>query len=350
MKIITANLKKGFVKLKVETQEDLWYLSNIIEAGDVVKGTTVRKIKTGTEEKSGSYKKTVFIAISTDEIEFSPTAGTLKVSGTITEGPEEISRGSHHTMQVEVDDIITIEKQKWLSFQVDKLKEASEAKGPAILLCVFDREEAYFAEMTRQGHKILSHIKGEVAKKRTEHKASGDFYKQVVEKLKEYDLRFKLDKIILASPSFWKEELLKTLGADDLRKKLILATCSSADETAFNEVLKREETKEALKQDRMSQELRIVDEILSELSRNGQVAYGVAQVGQAADAGAIRTLAISDKIIQSTREQKKYGVLEKIMKAVDSMKGKIMIIHSAFPSGKKLDGLGGIAALLRYKI
>ena len=38
------------------------------------------------------------------------------------------------------------------------------------------------------------------------------------------------------------------------------------------------------------------------------------------------------------------------MKIVDSTKGEILIISSENEAGKKLDGLGGIAAILRFKL
>ena len=38
------------------------------------------------------------------------------------------------------------------------------------------------------------------------------------------------------------------------------------------------------------------------------------------------------------------------MRNVDKSKGDIMIISSEHEAGKKLNGLGGIAAILRYKL
>jgi LysR family hydrogen peroxide-inducible transcriptional activator len=42
--------------------------------------------------------------------------------------------------------------------------------------------------------------------------------------------------------------------------------------------------------------------------------------------------------------------IDSLMKIVDSTKGEILIINSDNEAGKKLDGLGGIAAILRYKL
>ena len=53
MKLIHSDFKKGIVKLKVENLDDLWHLMQIIEKGDIAKGTTTRKIKgnEGQEDK-----------------------------------------------------------------------------------------------------------------------------------------------------------------------------------------------------------------------------------------------------------------------------------------------------------
>ena len=50
-----------------------------------------------------------------------------------------------------------------------------------------------------------------------------------------------------------------------------MATCSSVDKTGINEVLKRPEIKEALKQDRITKEISLVEELLAEISKNTKV-------------------------------------------------------------------------------
>ena len=72
MKLIYQNIKKGEIKLKTEDLDDLWYLSNIIDQNDMVKGKTIRKIKLGEEEQRSIkiIKKPVFITIKVDKTEF----------------------------------------------------------------------------------------------------------------------------------------------------------------------------------------------------------------------------------------------------------------------------------------
>lgn len=128
MKLIYSDFKKGEAKIKVENLDDLWYLNQIIDTKDLVKGRTLRKIKMGQEgqRKQDSVKKPVFLLIEVEKLEFSKTSNMLRISGTVKEGPEDVPLGSYHTFSIEENSIITITKQSWLRFQIDKLREASK--------------------------------------------------------------------------------------------------------------------------------------------------------------------------------------------------------------------------------
>jgi len=349
MKIISSNFRKGEAKVKIEALDDLWYLSQVIDAGDVVKGKTFRKIKVGSAEKE-AVRKPVFISIKVEKVEFSKTTVRLRILGEIFEGPEDVQKGSHHTFNVEKGTIITISKEEWPDYQIKRLKEAAERKLLKILVCVFDREDVFFALMKRSGYELLTHIHGEVAKKGADAPVKSTFYSEIIKQLEEYDKRYNLDKIILASPAFWKEELFKVLQNKKLKSKIVQATCSSADESAINEVLKRNEVQKALKEEHVSEEMVLVEKVLAEISRQGNAAYGIKEVEQAANAGAVKDLLVSDALIMRLREEEKFDRLDKIMKLADKSKAKVHIISTEHSGGKKLEGLGGIAALLRFKL
>jgi len=352
MKLIHKNLKKGEVKVKLENIDDLWYLSNIIDSGDFVKGKTLRKIKIGEKEQRSSsiVKKPVFIKLKTERAELHKYSNILRVSGIIIEGPEDIPKGSHHTFNLEENSIITIIKPKWLNFQLDKIKESCAEKRSPILICAFDREEAYFALLKKQGYEVLSKIKGKVQKKASEEKIKNGFYGLIIKTIKEYIKRYKVEKIILASPAFWKEELLKELKDDDIKSKIIQATCSSVGEKAIDEILKRPELKEALQQERIAEETKIVDELLMEISKNNFAAYGLKETKNAVNAGAAKIVLLTDSFIHKKRQENKFEKIDYLMKAAEKLKGNVMIISSENDAGKKLNGLGGIGAVLRYKL
>jgi protein pelota len=352
MKKIACDFRKGFSKVRIENADDLWFLSQVIDASDFVSGKTVRKVKIGGEDdrKQKVTKKAVFIKIIVEKVEFAESQTMLRILGVIEEGPEDIARGEHHTFNVEEGTEIKIEKEKWMNYQKERLEEAFKSRISKILIVVFDREEAYFALMKKYGFEILTQLQGNVAKKDVESGKVSNFYSEIIDQVKEYDIRYKLDNIILGSPAFWKDELLKNLRDDILKKKMVMATCSSVDKAGIGEILKRDEVRSVLSSDRITKEINLVEELMKEISDDGKAAYGMKDVLNATNSGATEVLLVSDSLILKLRGKNKIEELDNIMKTADSMKAKVHIISAKHEGGKKLDGLGGIGAILRYKV
>ena len=65
MKTMHKDLKKGVFKIQVENREDLWYLSQVIDPGDRVRGKTIRKIKLGEDGDRNVkvIKKKIFLEL-----------------------------------------------------------------------------------------------------------------------------------------------------------------------------------------------------------------------------------------------------------------------------------------------
>lgn len=168
--------------------------------------------------------------------------------------------------------------------------------------------------------------------------------------MKEYVDRYQIKQIIVGSPAFWKEDLMDELKDYDLKQKIILATCSSATKNGIDEVIKRPEVRQALKQERAANEMNKVEELFTEIARNNLAVYGLQETEKASTIGAIKELLITDSFIQKSRTENFYKDIENIMKTVDKTKGDIGIISSEHEGGKRLDGLGGIGAILRFKM
>ncbi|MBI2542151.1 mRNA surveillance protein pelota [Candidatus Woesearchaeota archaeon] len=352
MKLLHSNLKKGEAKVLTQNLDDLWYLSSMIEPKDFVQGRTLRKIRIGSRDEKAkeAVKKPIFIRIMVENVEFSKHSNVLRVSGVIKAAPEEVPLGEHHTFNIDEDTSITLIKEQWLKYQLDKLKDACSEKKSSLLMCVHDREEAYFALFKKYGYEILSHIHGNVQKKAEESTRKENFYLTIIEKLKEYVERHKIKQVIVASPAFWKEDLMKELKDSELRQKIILATCSSATKNGIDEVIKRPEVREALKQERTAKEMKKVEELFVEIAKSNLAVYGLKETENASLIGAVKELLITDSFIRKSRSENFYNRVENIMKAVDKTKGEVEIISSEHEGGKKLDGLGGIAAILRFKM
>ena len=125
MKILAKELKHGSIKVQVDTLDDLWYLSALIEEKDRVEGVTERKIKldAGSDRDQKVIRKTVFLEIGVEKVEFHKYANILRVSGKIINGPEDVPRGTYHTFNVEEGSTFRIKKEQWLTYQLKKLKK-----------------------------------------------------------------------------------------------------------------------------------------------------------------------------------------------------------------------------------
>ena len=344
MRILKHDPKRGFMHLKAETAEDLWLLSRLLTQGDHAKGQTERKLKLGGEEDRNQKvtRKKMTLALAVEKTQYEHD--TLRVSGTITDGPEEVALGEHHTISLAPGDDLKITKQ-WMDWQVKAVKEATTRSGENILIILFDREQALFALLSGKGARVISTMKGEVEKKDQDDQAKGDFWGDLAKQLAAYDKRYRPRSIIAGSPAFWKD-YLKDAIADELKKKTIYATVSDTNEQALQEVLKRPELKQALEEDRNAQERKLLDELLAAIAKE-QGAYGMDDVELRAQEGNLKRLLVSDNLLMRKREEGGHERIEEVMKAAERGKADITIVTNK-ETCKQLDGLGGIAGLRRW--
>ncbi|GIU69340.1 MAG: mRNA surveillance protein Pelota [Candidatus Woesearchaeota archaeon] len=344
MKILTKDLKHGIIKIKVDSSEDLFYLEKIIEPKDLVSGMTERKIKlSSSEEKSKVSRVPVFLKIQVEKVLLEDA---LRISGPIIAGPEDIPKGDYHSFNVLEGSIITIEKANWGRYFLKKIDEATKQSNSQVLIVAFDREEAIFALLRNNGYEILLNLKGDVVKKGFEDKKN-TFYNEIIEKIKDYNSKYEINNIILASPAFWKEYLIKEIDDDSLRKKITLATCSGIDGSTINEILRRPELSTILDKDKTSRENSLIEELLQGI-RTENAAYGIEEVINKIDSGNISVLLLSENFIRKMREDKQYSKIDFLISNAESVNAEVKIIGSE-DAMKKLDGLSGIACLLRWK-
>ncbi len=339
-------------KLRVEDADDVYLLSQIVGIGDIVQGKTIRKIKiSGEEERQRAVeKKTVFLKIQVEKVSYQPGEECVRVTGSIVEGGEDIPKGEHHSFSLEPGVEFTITKNQWLSYQLARLKESVSEKSSRIAICVMDRDEAHVALLKRHDFEILRHIRGKVQKKGEDGQGDSSFYRDVIGTLQEYLARFNLVRIVVASPAFWKEDLMKEVKDKGLKSKIILATCNAVGKNGINEVLRRPEVSEALHQERVAEESALVEEMLSGIARKGRAAYGYRETERAVQLGAVTALLITDAFLLRSREDGSTQATDELITLAEKSRGVVHIISAQHDAGKKLDGLGGIGALLRFSV
>ncbi len=119
----------------------------------------------------------------------------------------------------------------------------------------------------------------------------------------------------------------------------------SSGRAGINEMLSRSEISKTLEEARLSVETKLVNKLMEEIGKGNLATYGFDQVKEALDFGAVEILLMTDKFFSDKRED-----CEELMKKAEETRAEIHIIGTDYDPGKQLQSLGGIAAILRFKI
>ena len=185
-------------------------------------------------------------------------------------------------------------------------------------------------------------------------KGEGSERTDIFEELLAVLTRIEVDVMVLAGPGFTKENALEYIKSRDgeLAQKIILTETSSVGERGVQEVLSGGTTKDIIVKTRIGKETQIVEEIKKRIKISGLVAYGSKEVRVASGYGAIKNLVIVDGELQEEREGRRLweGDIDEMIEEVKNKGGEITILSKEYGPGRELKGLGGIAALLRFRV
>ncbi len=340
MKILS--LKEGIAKLRITAPVDLECLSKVIEPGDLVSGQSERKIKLGGEqERQRVSKKLVYLTIRVTKL----TRETdLRVQGEVVSGPDEIPARSAHTIEISPGKEVRLQKSEWMDYQIEQLKICEKISSAAqILVCVLDDEQANFAFLTPSGLKKAGKIELRLTKKQFTEKKK-DEIKKVAQEISDIAGQNKIKEVVIASPLFWKDEVQKALQQVNLNlsKKSILANVSTGSSRAFNELLTNKSIERLIKENKAAKDAQLVDILLQEISKGSKIiVYGIDETAKAAEMGAVQDLLVHESLLNKTKD---------IIKTVEKHKGSVHIIEKQEEAGDKLKSLGGLAAILKYRL
>ena len=352
MRIVHQDTKKGTIELLPETLDDLWHLSHLIEPGDFLSARTTRRIQDTTGERLRSdrgIKKTFFMGIRVESINFHRYTGKLRATGIIEKGPEDlVPLGSHHTLDLKLQNPVKIQKENWSRWQLRRIKDSVKAsKIPKALVVVIEDDNADIGILRQYGVEYYGPIIGGISGKRMVQKNRQqiikNFYDQIIETIYSFE---GIEGIVIAGPGFGKNDFYKYLEQShkDISKTAILESTGAGGRAGIREVLQKGLLEDMATEGRIAEEMRVMTELLQEIGKTSNlVTYGKREVEKAAHAGAVKQLLVIDHLV---REED----VEKIMNNTENLGGKVMVISSEHDGGKQLQALGGIAALLRYGV
>lgn len=343
MKILKKDLKNGLVVVSPENLDDLWHLDKVIEEGDLVSASTTRKF---VADSGKSERKRVNVSIRVESLELDASSERLHLLGTIESGrPEKyVSLGAHHSIDVGFGLSIGIIKQ-WKKHHLQRLDEAVKAsKRPKLVIVALDDEEAEVALVLDSGVRSLASIRsGKSGKQFEGGSKQGDYFSEVLGALK----RASAGKVVVAGPGFVKDDFKEFCDEKEpgLSKKILVEGAGSGGSSGVKEVIKRGIVERVASDARLSRETLLVERVLKEIACEGAVSYGLKPVEKAIQCGAVEILLVSEDFFQKNRVK-----AEKLMVMAGNVRAKSHIINSEEEPGKKLDALGGVAALLRFSI
>ncbi|MEF8786484.1 MAG: mRNA surveillance protein pelota [Haloarculaceae archaeon] len=334
-----------------ESLDDLWHLSHVIEPGDRVAGDTTRRIQRNDDQlrDTGGEREHLWLALDVEDVEFAKFANRLRVGGTITDCSREDQLGLHHTINVEERDELTVEKH-WKPDQMERIEDAVEATENAdVAIATVEEGEAHVHTVAQYGVEERATItaptgKGDYARPRSE------LFAELTDVLKRLDV----EAIILAGPGFTKQDALDYIeeNTQELSEKITTVDTSSVGDRGVHEVLKRGAVDEVQKETRIAEESELIDELTERIAEGAKVAYGPEQVAKAADYGAIEQLLVLDDRLREERGgDGDWDIdVDRVIETAEQKGGEITVFSGEFAPGQQLRNLGGIAALLRYRL
>ncbi|MEM0026189.1 MAG: mRNA surveillance protein Pelota [Zestosphaera sp.] len=345
MKIIDKDLRKGWVKVRIEDVDDLWILKNIIKAGDVVVSKTLRDVKVDGE---GKRRLPMTLAIKVEKLYFQPFASRLRIHGIIVEGPEEYGlRGSHHTLNVDVGSEITLFKESISQALLRRLESLSNRRRFRALLVAADFDEVSLAILYDQGIRFLNDLT--LPGIRSDDESSIESVATLIaEEVVRYLESEKIDFLIVGSPTVLREALTKELKTRIKGKlKIFTDSVSIGGRAGIQELLKRDSVKGLLQEFVIVEGEEILEKFLKLLTSDPErIAYGLRDVEFAALSNAVDILLVSEDLLTSDE----YERIEKIFNVVEEKGGSVRIIPAESPLALKLKGFGGVIALLRFAL
>jgi len=354
MKIIKKDLKHGKLVLRIEVEDDLYYLADIISNGDCVSSKTKRRmeIKRDTKRAERADKETVTLGVGVDSVEFDRNVDRLRVGGNIIKGPESIPTGEYHTLNLKPGMVLTIEKEEWGASDMLKVRDSLQTIKANVMLVAIEDGMASMGLLRNYGVRKLGTVSQKIAGKRELKEQSAEtlqFFAKVADAIAKDFLG--VDRMILAGPGFVKDSFKKYLDNKNpgVAKKTVVESVSMGGDKGLQEIVKRGIITRVVKESKIQKEIEFLNKLFEEISKDGLAAYGVNEVEVATNSGAVVTLLVLNKLLKKEKIEKGKR-LENIIKMVEQTKGVTCLVSDEHDLGKQLEGLGGIAALLRYKL
>jgi protein pelota len=328
----------GEIRLFPESIDDLWHLRHLVAPGDLVFATTFRSMETASDKirPEKVEKRPVRLGVRIERVEFSEHGVRLRLTGIIEHG---VDVGAYHTINVETGFEISVIRQ-WRPLDLERIERAvrSSAYGLIHILTIEEGEAELFRLRQYGPESVMTFLAGSGKGGESDNRPA--FFEQVLTPLAAID-----GPLIIAGPGFIKDDFVKYARnrASPVAEKAISVETRRIGRGAVQEVIGKGALEKLIGDLQLSREVKFMDEVLCRIAQDGAVAYGQQEVQEAIGFGAAEQVLVADTLL---RDPATMALIEN----AEAMRATVVVLSSGFEPGERLVALGGIAALLRYKM
>ena len=321
---------------------------------------------------------------------FDVQAGQLQVAGQIAEETQYARLGQHHTLDLELHRNFTLEKAEgWDSISLQIVKEACDIKkGASAWAVVMEPGTANIAILMGERTVLRQRVSVPVPGKRDGnahakvctqpfllrtkvapllivYQAMNKFFQTTLDTLlRHIDLNDSLP-ILLASPGYTASLFQKFIqdyavqsGNKPLqsqKQNFLVVHSPTGQLHSLAQVLQSTEVTNRLKDTKYARETKLIDTFFDLMRKDeGKAWYGPKEVERAVEQGAVGrgggVLLISNALFRA----QDVAIRRRWVTLVDRVQkkegGEVKVLSSEHESGKRLDSLGGIAAILTFPL
>ena len=337
------------VRLRVQYEDDLWVLDQMIREGCKVGMMGFRRDQSTGTQASGRAKsadrKPMWIVLDAETTEFQPFTDNLRIHGIISEA--ELDKGSHHTHAVGPRDEIEI---SWVGGipEVDRnllAQSIQEGGRGRVAIAVVESDEILLFEIAQHGMRQVGDtftLRGGGKREAKSTEVRKEFLTKVA---KQASKAISSDMpIVICGPGMAREQFENYLKATGEGHRIVNVATSIGGRSAANEVMREGAADAVLGEFAMAKQSKLVEEGLKRISTRGAVAYGRAELGSAVEQGSIETLVIEASLLRSD------SFWADAASSVRANGGNVVQASAEHDAGEELMGLGGAIGLLRWAL
>lgn len=295
--------------IKIDNSNDLWYVWNIIEVGDIIEAYDFRAVEQINE------KKKVRLKIQIEKIKYMKDIKSVRVTGKIIEGSplEYIQLGKYHSFDISKGFEFYIYKQ-WTSYQRELLEESYKSSKELVAqLIMIDERRLQIYKIYPIGLELI--IDKDLPYSKQDNENREEIYKEIIKHLSSKN-------IIIAGPGFEKEKL-----KDYLKDYNIIGVfnISYVEISSLKELIPQ--IAQSIKNYRLNKDREIAEIIEIYISKYNEMVVIGEEVYNYVE-GALEYLIVLDELLENNN-------IRELLKKANNYKTKIHIISSDSPYSER---------------